>query len=43
MVRLEMKKYNIILTEKQRKYQNYHPVTLINMDILQVKKNCLPI
>ena len=34
MVRLEMKNYNIILTEKEQKYQ----VKLINMNILEVKK-----
>ena len=25
MVRLEMNNYNIALTEKQQKYQHYHP------------------
>ena len=30
--------YNIILTEKQQKYQHYHQIKLINMNILQVKK-----
>ena len=29
---------NTILTEKQQKYQHYHPKNLINMNILQVKK-----
>ena len=29
---------NIILTEKQQKYQHYHREKLINMNILQVKK-----
>ena len=33
-----MKKYNLMLTEKQQKYQHYHQVKLINMNILQVKK-----
>ena len=33
-----MKKYNMILIEKQQKYQPYHPEKLINMNILQVKK-----
>ena len=28
----------MILTEKQQKYQHYHPEKLINMKILQVKK-----
>ena len=36
--RLEMKNCNMILTEKQQKYQHYHPEKLINMNILQVKK-----
>ena len=34
MVRLEMKSYNIILKEKEQKYQ----VKLINMNILELKK-----
>ena len=37
MIRLEMKSYNIILTEKQHKYQHYSLVILKNMNILQVK------
>ena len=28
----------MILKEKQQKYQNYHQVNLVNMNILQVKK-----
>ena len=36
-IRLEMKIYNMILTEKQQKYQDYHQVKLRNMNILQVK------
>ena len=38
MIRLEIKNYNTILTEKQQKYQHYHQVNLINMNILQMKK-----
>ena len=38
MIRLGMKKYNEILTEKQQKYQNFHQIKLISMNILQVKK-----
>ena len=38
MIRLDMKNYNLILTEKQQKYQHYHQFKLINMNILQVKK-----
>ena len=41
MIRLEMKNHNIILTEKQQKYQHYHLEKLINRNILQVKKYCL--
>ena len=37
MVRSEMKHFNMILTEKQRKNQHYHQVNLIHMNILQVK------
>ena len=38
MIRLEMKSYNLILVEKQQKYQHYHVEKLINMNILQLKK-----
>ena len=38
IIKLNMKKYNMILIEKQQKYQHYHPEKLINMNILQVKK-----
>ena len=41
MPRLEMKNYNMILTEKQQKYQHYHPEKLIIMNMLQVNKQCL--
>ena len=43
MVRLEIENWNMILTEKQQKYQHNHLEKLINMNILQVKKYCLPI
>ena len=39
MIQLRMKNYNIILTEKQQKYQRYRQVKLINVNILQVKEN----
>ena len=32
------KNQNMILTEKQQKYQHYHQVKLINMNILQIIK-----
>ena len=38
VIRLEIKNYNMILTEKQQKHQHYHQVKFINMNILQVKK-----
>ena len=38
MLRLEMKNCNLILTEKQEKYQHYDLEKLRNMKILQVKK-----
>ena len=38
MIRLEMKNGNMILNEKQRKYQLNHLEKLINMNMLQVKK-----
>ena len=34
-------KNNMELTEKKQKYQNYHYVKLISMNILQVKKHYL--
>ena len=37
MIRLEIKNYNTILTEKQHKYQHYHQVKLITMNLLQVE------
>ena len=41
MIRLEMKNYDMILTEKQQKYRHYDEVKLININILEVKKYCL--
>ena len=41
MIRLETRNYNILLSEKQQKYQHYHLEKLIDMSILQVKKHCL--
>ena len=38
MKRLEIKNCSMILIEKLQKYQHYHQVKLINMNILQVKK-----
>ena len=38
MIKLGIKNYNMIITEKQQKYQHYHLEKLINMKILQVKK-----
>ena len=38
MIRLEMKIYNMILIERQSKYQLYHQAKLISMNILLVKK-----
>ena len=38
MVKLGLKNYNMILTEKQQKYQYYHQIKLIKMNILQMKK-----
>ena len=38
MIKLKMKSYITTLTEKLQKYQYYQQVTLINMNILQVKK-----
>ena len=38
MIRIDIKNCNMMLTEKQQKYQHYHLEKLINMNILQVKK-----
>ena len=38
MTRLDMKNYNMILTEKQQNYQHHYLEQLIYMNILQVKK-----
>ena len=38
MVRLEMKNYNMVLTETQQKYQLNHLEKLMNVNILKVKK-----
>ena len=38
MIRLEINNYNTILTEEQQKYQHYHQVKLINMNILQAQR-----
>ena len=43
MIRLGIKNCNMILTEKLQKYQHYHQVKLINMNILRVKKYYLQI
>ena len=37
MIRLEMKKFDMILIEKQPEYQLYNQVKFINMNILLVK------
>ena len=38
MIGLEMKKYNLILTERHEKYQHYHQVKLINNEYLKGKE-----
>ena len=38
MIRLMMKKFNMILMEKLQKYMHYHQAKLINVNVLQVKK-----
>ena len=40
MIRSEVKNCNMILTEKEQKYQYYHPKKLINTNSLQAKKSC---
>ena len=38
MIKLKTKKYHLILTKKQQKYQHYHQAKRIKMNILQAKK-----
>ena len=38
MIRSETKNCNVMLTEKQQKYQHYHLEKLKNINILQVRK-----
>ena len=40
MIKLEMKNYKRILTEKQQKYQIYNQVKLIHMIILKANTYC---
>ena len=40
MIKLEMKNYNSISTEKQQKYQLHCQVKLTNTNFLQAKKSC---
>ena len=42
MIRLEMKKYNMILIEEQPKYQPYHQLKFININILLTGEDILP-
>lgn len=32
-IELKMKNYNVILTEKQKKYQRYHQTKFVNMNL----------
>ena len=41
MIRLRMKNYNMVLTEKLQKYQSYHQAKLASVNIVLVKKYCL--
>ena len=38
MIRLKMKKFNMILIDKLQNYQLYHQAKLTSMNILQVEK-----
>ena len=40
MKRSDTKNCNMILTEKQEKYQHHYPEKLITTNILQVNKSC---
>ena len=39
MTNLGMKNYNTVLAEKQQKYEHYHQVKSMNMNILQANKS----
>ena len=39
--KITAEKKKVILTEKEQKYQHYHQIKLINMNILKVKKYSL--
>ena len=39
MINLGMKNYNTVLGEKQQKYEHYHQLKLMNMNILQANKS----
>ena len=41
MIKLEIKRHNMILTEKHQKYRHYDHVKLISMNILKAKNYCL--
>ena len=41
MTKLQMKNYNMILTETLQKHQHYHLEKLMNVSILEVKKHYL--
>ena len=38
MMKSQLKKYNMMLTEKKQKYQQFNLENLINLVILQIKK-----
>ena len=40
MIRLEMKKCNLISAEKEQKYEHYNQVKLVNINSLQARKYC---
>ena len=41
MIILELKNCNVTLTEKLQKYQDYHQVKMIKMNMSQTKNACL--
>ena len=38
MIRLDMKNYNMILTDKQKKFQHYYQIKLININVSHMNK-----
>ena len=38
--KIKLQKYNMTLIERHQKYQHYHQIKVINMNILEVNRFC---